>query len=466
MNIKSVRFRLTIWYSLAFFLATAVIFGSFYFVTKQALYNQTDTTITSHANKIAGIITNKGTDMHQMMARQAFIQDFTDPGMVVILTDSSGNVIGSSFTVSRRDKAVSTLFETAVTSGRPVFMNQILGTTNLRFQADPITQNGQFQGVLLVGHPIDVINQALTNLIIMLTVVFIIFVIPTVVGGHLLAQSAMQPITLISEKLKKISSQNLDERVATPNTDDEVKELAVTFNSLLDRLNQAFKRERQFIGDVAHELKTPLATQRTSIEVILSRDRSKDEYKKVLSETLVDNNRITTTVKNILDIAWSEADGAKSQFATVNFSDLVEELKDLSVKMVLTKQINISGAIESNIRIHGKRDKLFHAILNVIDNAVKHTQDKGTISITLRKTHNIAYLQIKDNGIGIANKDLLHIFERFYRGTKTDKVFGSGLGLSIAQAIITAHHGSIGIESKIGHGTTVSISFPLLNTSS
>lgn len=462
MNTKSVRFHLTVWYSLAFFLATVVIFGSFYFVTKQALYSQTDTMIKSHANKIVDIITNKGTDMHQMMARDVFLQDFTDPGMVVILTDNFGNIIGSSFTVNREDKAVPALFEAAVTSGKPVFMNQTLGTTSLRFQADPINQNGQLRGVLLVGHPIDVIEKSLTNLLIMLAVVLIIFVIPTVVGGYLLAQSAMQPITVISGKLKKISSQNLDERVVTPNTDDEVKELAVTFNGLLDRLNLSFKRERQFIGDVAHELKTPLATQRTSIEVTLSHDRSKEEYKKALSETLVDNNRITTTVKNILDLAWSEAENAKYQFETLNFSKLVEELKDLAVKMVIAKKIHVAGTIEPNINVYGKREKIFHAILNIIDNAAKYTQDNGSISISLHKSRNKTYLQIKDSGIGIAKNDIPHIFERFYRGSKTDKTFGSGLGLAITRAIITAHHGEVDVKSTVGKGTTVTVSLPRL----
>ncbi len=461
MNTKSVRFHLSVWYSLAFFLAAAVIFGSFYLVTKQALYNQTDSAISSHAQKIADIITSKGGDMRQMMAREAFLQVFSDPGMVVILTDNSGNIIGSSFTITPKDKVVSALFEAAVSSGKPIFLNQTLGDTNLRFQADPISQNGQLRGVLMVGHPIDVIDKSLTNLFIMLAVVFIIFLIPTVIGGHLLAQSAMQPIVVISEKLKKISSQNLDERIATPDTDDEIKELAVTFNSLLDRLSQAFKRERQFISDIAHELKTPLATQRTNIEVTLSHKRSKEDYKKALAETLVDNNRISSTVKNILDLAWSEAENAKNQFETVDLSYLTEELKDIGMKMVFTKRIHISGTTESGIKVRGKRDKLFHALLNIVDNAVKYTHDNGTISITLRKTIDCAHLQIKDTGIGITKKDLPYVFERFYRGLKTDKAPGSGLGLAITKAIIAAHHGKIDVESTAGKGTTIKVSLPL-----
>ena len=103
------------------------------------------------------------------------------------------------------------------------------------------------------------IENSLNNLLLILGAVFVVFLLPTVFGGYLLAKSAIAPIASISEKLKKISHENLDERVDTPDTNDEIKELAVTFNSLLDRLNSAFKRERQFIGDVAHELKTPLA---------------------------------------------------------------------------------------------------------------------------------------------------------------------------------------------------------------
>ncbi len=462
MNTKSVRFRLTIWYSLAFFIASVVIFASFYLITKQALYSQTDATLDSHGNKIVEVIfreESKSCQSCQMMARDAFLREFSDiPGMVVILMDNTGNIVGSSVTVDRSDKKLSQLFEQVSKTNSPHITDHFISDLKMRFWIDPIFKNDQLLGVVFVGHPIDVIEKSLNNLLLMLGVIFVVFLIPTVFGGYLLAKSAIQPITSISEKLKKISSENLDERVETPNTNDEIKELAVTFNSLFDRLSFAFKRERQFIGDVAHELKTPLATQRSNIEVILAKDRDKKEYMKALSENLVDNNRMSATLDNILNLAWSEAE-VTTHFEIFNLSELVEEIRDLATKMATSKNIKIIGETAPDIKIHGKRDKLFHAVLNIVDNAIKYTNDQGTVTVSLHKTPKKIHLQIKDNGIGIAKKDLPHVFERFYRGTKNEKTSGSGLGLAIAQAIISSHHGKIDIKSLIGHGTTISISF-------
>ncbi|OGG22126.1 hypothetical protein A3D03_02075 [Candidatus Gottesmanbacteria bacterium RIFCSPHIGHO2_02_FULL_40_13] len=460
MNTKSVRFHLTIWYSLAFIITSVVIFASFYLITKQTLYSQTDATLDSHGGKIVEVITreeNKSCLSCQMMARDAFLREFSDiPGMVVILMDNTGNIVGSSVTVDRSDKRLSQLFDQVSKTNYPHITDHLISDLKMRFWVDPIYKNDQLLGVVFVGHPIDVIEKSLNNLLLILVVVFVVFLMPTVFGGYLLAKSAIHPITLISEKLKKISSENLDERVETPKTNDEVKELALTFNSLLDRLSQAFRRERQFIGDVAHELKTPLATQRSNIEVILAKDRDKKEYMKALRENLVDNRRMSATLDNILNLAWSGAE-ITSHFKIFNLSELVKELRDLTAKMAYSKNIKIIGEIQPNIKIHGKRDKLFHAVLNIVDNAVKYTNDQGTVTISLHKTPHKVHLQIKDNGIGIAKKDLPHIFERFYRGTDNDKTSGSGLGLAIAKAIITSHHGKIDIESSIGHGTMVSI---------
>lgn len=465
MNTKSVRFRLTVWYSLAFFVATLVIFTSFYLITKNTLFSQTDTTLKSHGSKIVEVITREGNascQTCQMMARNAFLTEFSDiPGMVVILMDSTGNIVGSSITVDRSDKKLSQLFEEVSIAKFPHITDHIISDLKMRFWIDPIYKNDQLYGVVFVGHPIDVIEKSLNNLLLILGAVFVVFLIPTVSGGYFLAKSAIHPITSISEKLKKISSENLDERVLTPNTNDEIKELAVTFNSLLDRLSLAFKRERQFIGDIAHELKTPLATQRSNIEVIRSKDRDKKEYINALDETLIDNKRMSGTLENILNLAWSEAD-VTTHFEIFNLSELLEEIRDLATKMASSKKIQIMGEATPNIKIHGKRDKLFHAIVNIVDNAVKYTHEKGTVFITLHKTLHKVHLQIKDTGCGISKSDLPHIFERFYRGSKNDKTSGSGLGLAIAQAIISSHHGKIDIESKVGHGTTVSISFPYI----
>jgi len=283
-------------------------------------------------------------------------------------------------------------------------------------------------------------------------------------GGYFLANRAIRPISTMSSQLRRINSENLnlDEQVSNPQTGDEIEELAVTFNSLLERLRLTFNRERQFIGDVAHELKTPLSTLHNDIEVAISKERTKEEYKGVLKEAFIDTNRVISTLKNILDLAWSEADSGRMKPDEINLSELIEELKDVASKMATSKHITVEGVVEQNITILGKQDKLYRAMLNLIDNAIKYTPTPGKVTLSLHKKGSKAMIYVKDTGIGIAPVDLPHIFERFYRGSKADKVFGSGLGLAIVLGVIKAHRGTIEANSKIGKGTTITIALPLV----
>lgn len=462
MNRKSIRFRLTFWYSLSLILAIIIIFASFYFITRQALHTQTDNALTTHGEKIVEVVTLSETNMHAGIAKEAFVEEFSNiPGMLVVIINRSGTIVSSSQTVSPTNSVVRDLFDTARQSEKPFFTDRTVGSQSLRFLVTPVVQNNSFIGAVIMGHPIEVIQSALDSLITTLGVIFAIFLIPTILGGYLNARAAIMPVTAISDKLKKINSGNLDERVDNPKTGDEIEELSTTFNSLLDRLHSAFQRERQFIGDVAHEVKTPLAAQRTNIEIALARDRSKEDYRKALEESLIDNNQLSTTLKNVLDLAWSEADNARTLFDNFNLSEMAEEIKDLGTKIAVNKQINIKGEVEPNIIVSGKKDKLERALLNLVDNAIKYTPEKGTVTISLQKRRGQAQFRVKDTGAGISEKDLPHIFERFYRGSKTDKTFGSGLGLAIAQAIVIAHRGDIRVRSLVGKESEFTVFLPL-----
>ena len=287
--------------------------------------------------------------------------------------------------------------------------------------------------------------------------IFFILLILLALEGFFIVRKMTAGISKLSSKIKTITSKNLNERVTGVDTEDEIGELASSFNQLLDRLLEAFKRERQFIGDVAHELKTPLSSQRSSIEIALSKQRSEKEYKEVLTEALSDNNRITTTLKNILDLAWSEAESAKVKRNKVNLSYVVSEIVEIATKLGRMKKVNVSHNVSNNVIIQGAEDKLARAFLNIVDNAIKYTPVGGSVSITLTSKNGLARFRVRDTGVGIAKIDLPHIFERFYRGSRSGNVHGAGLGLSISQAIILAHKGTVDVKSDVGRGTTVTV---------
>lgn len=283
--------------------------------------------------------------------------------------------------------------------------------------------------------------------------------------GFYIIYNMTKSLIYLSERIRHISRKNLEERILDLKSGDEISELAMSFNNLLDNLHEAFSREQQFIADVAHELKTPLATLRSTLEISLDKNRKNEEYKKVIEDALGETNNISSTLKNVLDLAWAESHEVKRKSAIFDLSELVEEIADIAEKMAHSKQVAVASMIQEDIYTSGFKDKLARAILNIIENAVKYTQ-KGQITINLKKNHNHAFLTVTDTGQGISKDEIPHIFDRFYRGSKTDKILGSGLGLAISKSVVNLHQGYINIESKIQKGTTFTIILPISNRSS
>lgn len=465
MNTRSLRFRLTFWNISAFLLVTFLAFLGFYIVTRKILSTHTDNLLMSHSARVVDLISGNNIGVHSMLTREAFSKEFNEiPGMLVVAMDNKGQILNASIVMNSNAKVFGDLFAKTYKDGQQFFANENISGSEMRFLATPIFDKDNLQGVVLVAHPIDVISQSLDSLITVLGITFLILIIPVSLGGYFLIKKAIEPIVIMSEKLKKIGSENLNERVMDPETGDEVQELTQTFNLLLDRLHQAFIRERQFIGDVAHELKTPLATIKTTIEIIQSKPRSILQYQKVLDEILLDTNKLATTLKNVLDLAWSESQILNSN-EEIDLSLMLLDLKDIAIKLATPKNITVKCLIMPNIRVLGKPDKLGQAILNLIDNAIKYTPENGKVYLNLASGHSFATLQIKDTGEGISATDLPHVFERFYRGSRSGKISGSGLGLAIAASIIHAHHGEIEVKSRVKHETIFTILLPLTKSS-
>ena len=306
--------------------------------------------------------------------------------------------------------------------------------------------------IILIVHVFELENGAFFLTLLFLTLA---------VFGFTIIYKITKSLTYLSSKMKMISSKNLDERIKDIQSEDEIEELAYSFNELLDRLHNAFKREQQFIADVAHELKTPLATLRSTIEVALQQKRENIDYQKALQESLSETHRLSSTLKNVLDLAWSETPQEQKNAKSFNLTELMADLLETAQKMAVQKKIGVSGSFVKDVTVYGFKDKLGRAILNIIDNAIKYTSQKGKIEMVMKKTDTMAAVTIKDTGRGISQKDTVHIFDRFYRGSSSEKVFGSGLGLAIAKAIILSHRGEIKVKSKIGQGTIFTIILPL-----
>lgn len=207
-------------------------------------------------------------------------------------------------------------------------------------------------------------------------------------------------------------------------------------------------------------MKTPLSTITSTAEISLTRPRSGHDYQKVLADISSDAAGMSSTLKNVLDLAWSKS-SSPTQKKSINLSEIVNELAEVAAKLAGPRHIAVSHRITEDVFILGQPDKIYRAILNLIDNAVKFTPAGGKIALSLSAQKDLAVINVKDTGIGIAPADLPHIFDRFYRGSKSGQTLGSGLGLAIASSIISAHGGQIKVQSRPGVGTTFTVSLPL-----
>lgn len=462
INTKSVRFRLTSLYSCTLIFSIAILFVSFYWITKRELFNYTDVTLRSHAARVTSVLSQTQVQFDKQMSSQLLSDVFNEtPGMLILITNSQGNLLTASQNVAQANTLATTLFHKLGVNNDALFVNHAVGTMGMRFILLPMKTDTGTRDIVMIGHPIDVIEHSLRDIYSRLFIVFLAFMIPTVWGGYILAGSALRPVAEINQEMQYISSENLKRRVKSPDTHDELDNLTRTFNNLLDHLEEAFIRERQFIGDIAHELKTPLSTLKGTIEVTRGKLRTTREYQKALDELLIDANRLSDTLTNILDLAWSKADTYEDLMKSrVNITDVMYELKEIAEKMVYGKKIIVRTHIENRLCIRGKKDKIFRAILNIIDNAVKYSRDGSAIDLNLAKKNRHIVIVIKDTGLGITKSELPHVYDRFYRGSKTDNAVGSGLGLSIARAVIMSSGGTIAIQSTSGKGTAVTIKFP------
>ena len=290
---------------------------------------------------------------------------------------------------------------------------------------------------------------------------FLLFFLLGVIG-FVIIYRITNDLTYLTGKIKKISLETLDERIEGIQREDEIGDLATAFNNLLNRLDEAFKREQQFIADVAHEMKTPIATMRSALEVSISKERSKEEYRQVINASITETHALSSSLNDILDLAWSQTPNEQKNAANINLSELLEELSDIASKLAKPKNQIIDIHIGQNLIIEGYKDKLAKAVINILENAIKYTPCQGKIKISTTKKMDKVSIKISDTGQGILPQDIPHIFDRFYRGSQTDKVFGSGIGLSIAYSVIKLHHGELYVKSKPGQWTTFTIVLPIL----
>ncbi len=284
-----------------------------------------------------------------------------------------------------------------------------------------------------------------------------------VAGGWWLMKKSLAPVASLTLAAEKISACNLNKRLPRTGSGDELDRLTEVFNGMLARLDDSFNRTREFTLHASHELKTPLTVLCGEAETAL-RDESLSAAERERAASLHDElRRLARIVDGLTLLAKADAGQVTLTSELVQFDELVRD--NFGDAQILAGpqgiQVELAGCEEVTVR--GDRHRLRQLLLNLADNAVKYNQPSGQVMISLRRTGDTAEFTIANTGPGIPPEVLPRVFDRFYRGdaAHSNVVDGCGLGLSIVQWIVSAHHGTIKIESVPSQMTTVTIRLPL-----
>jgi heavy metal sensor kinase len=287
----------------------------------------------------------------------------------------------------------------------------------------------------------------------------VIALIAAAAGGWLIGRQTLRPLVRMADQARRINERDPRERLAAPPVDDELGRLAASFNGLLDRLASALNGQRQFMADASHELRTPVSVVRTAAEVTLSRaDRSADEYREALVIVSEQANRLTSLVNAMFLLSRAEAHGIPLRREFLNLDDVLTETARGLRLLANERGVSVITNGAEEVGITGDDGLLRQMIGNLLDNAIRHAQARGSVVAELERSADRVTLQITDDGPGIAAADRNRIFERFVRIGPSG---GSGLGLPIARWIAEAHGGTLQLDCSQPGRTTFVVTLPL-----
>lgn len=307
----------------------------------------------------------------------------------------------------------------------------------------------------------EILTSTLENILYILSFILPIILILAVIAGNFLIYKSFSPIENILFELKQINANDLSARLKTTKNEDEINQLINEVNNLLGRLESSFERISQFSSDASHELKTPLTIIRGEIEVTLRKERTTDEYKNALNNSLNELTLIEQTINDLLFLAKNEKDLMVDKQENFYFDELIDESINEIKSFAILHQVEINFVLEDSIEFKGFPNLLKIALKNALKNAIQFSHKNSQVIVKSYINDGIFNISIQDFGIGIPLNEQEKIFEKFYRTDKSrnKNSGGTGLGMSILKKIIDIHKGIIKITSKENIGTTIILSF-------
>lgn len=457
------RIRLTLWYMLSLGLILLLFTSFLYVQVRRSLIAQVDAALRQAAGQA---LINLGEDEGQL----AFQNVERNPEAVRKLADD--------FVIHLLTPDGAVLDTLSNERDVPLFPIQAIGSETLLAEGEPwrvYIQDvaiGNQTGQLQIAQELEPVTVTLANLRVQLLWGLPLALLLAGLGGFFLASRALRPIDHITQTAQAISANDLGRRIHYQGPADEVGRLAQTFDTMLDRLQSAFVRERRFTGDAAHELRTPLTALKGRIGVTLSRPRQPAAYQETLQEMEQQVDRLIRLSNDLLFMARLDQAQFQPQHESIALADLIGAVIDQVRPLAELNSVTLTEIIPSDLRLQGDLDLLIRLHLNLLHNAVKYTPTGGRVTVEAAQNGTAVTISISDSGPGIAAEHLPHLFERFYRvegdrsrggrdNGRDNEPGGAGLGLAIAYEIAWAHGGNLLVQSEVGRGTTLFVQLPV-----
>ena len=447
----SIRARLTAWYSVVL-LAGLTLFGAgIWLMVSHSLRASLFETLTQAAKGVTTVLQSE-TEPDHLREELTEYASATPGGNLMEVRNSQGQQIVASKTVSMEQSDSASAYGVQV---RPSGRYRTF-TTNVS------VNGGQYR--VLVATPMDATEATLSRVRMLLLWSTPVVLLLASLGGYWISRRALAPVDEITRAARVIGIQSLSQRLAVPASGDEIQRLSETWNGMLARLEAAVKRLSQFTADASHELRTPIALIRTTAELTLRRERSPETYREALRQVLLESERTTRLVEDLLLLARADAGLPSLPLERLELIPLVRDVCRQGQILAGARQLEISAEIpDEPVFVEANDPALRRMLLLLLDNAVKYTPSGGRIILSVDRGPAGATVAVSDTGIGIPETALPHVFERFYRvdESRNRDAGGTGLGLSIAKWIAERHHASLEAESVVGQGSVFRIRFPL-----
>ncbi len=456
--------KMTLWYILTFLVSALIICAFLYLRLRHQLIKEVDRFLLDETQELTAVLSRDPNEI-------SFLMKFEDEAMTrkyypffFRILDKNGRSVyvskefrGIGYKVNDRVIINATDGKETLEDVRPPGRR-----TPFRMISTPFYREGRLTYIIQLATHLHYVRKSLSVFKSNILAAFPILLMLGSIGGWLLARKSLSPIGYIASKAQSITSQNLSERLTPRGTEDEMDDLIRTINEMISRLENSFQRMAEFTADASHELKTPLCVLRGEAEVLLSKERTGEDYQEAFAHFIEQFDRLNQMVDNLILLSKSDSSRAELKMAPLRLDLLIKNIGDLF--QVLAEQKNISFVMDpfQEVWVMGDKIRLQQLFTNLIDNAIKFTSE-GTVRITMEKSEEVAFVKIGDTGIGIPDEEQERIFKRFYRIDKSRSrgTGGAGLGLSISEWIAHAHRGKIEVKSEVNQGSTFTVSLPL-----